>query len=410
MDNIRYELDKISSLLKMFPIVAVIGPRQCGKSTLVKTLPGNWKYYDLESPEDYQLITRDPVTFFQLNNDKIIIDEAQQYPELFKVLRGVIDLDRTKKGRFILTGSSSPEIVKGLTESLAGRIATIELWPFKASEYASTEISPIYNLIINGASDCREFLNLKPTVSLKQSLNVWYKGGFPEPLLEENDLFHKQWMENYISNYVSRDIRGLFPKLNIHNFKRFLALLAQFSGHQLNMSEMARALEVSSNTIKDYLDIIHQTFIWRNLDAFEKNSLKKVQKAKKGFFRDQGILHYFLKIKSLDDLLIHPVAGFSFESFAIEELIRGLQTTMETQLEYSYYRTIDKSEVDFIIDGPFGIIPIEIKLGSTTQKKSLWGMENLMSDMTLKYGIVINNAQRPELLTDKIIQIPVNYL
>ncbi|MDO9181401.1 MAG: DUF4143 domain-containing protein [Bacteriovorax sp.] len=216
-------------------------------------------------------------------------------------------------------------------------------------------------------------------------------------------------MENYISNYVSRDIRGLFPKLNIHNFKRFLTLLAQFSGHQLNMSEMARALEVSNTTIKDYLDIIHQTFIWRNLDSFEKNSLKKVQKAKKGFFRDQGILHYFFKIKSLDDLLIHPIAGFSFESFAIEEIIRGLQTTMETQLEYSYYRTIDKSEVDLIIDGPFGIVPIEIKLGSITSKKDLWGLENLMSDMNLKYGIVVNNARRIELLTDKIIQIPINY-
>lgn len=114
------------------------------------------------------------------------------------------------------------------------------------------------------------------------------------------------------------------------------------------MSEMARALEVNSTTIKDYLDIIHQTFIWRNLDAFEKNSLKKVQKAKKGFFRDQGILHYFFKIKSLDDLLIHPVAGFSFKSFATKEIIRGLQTTIETQLDFSYYRTIDKSEVDLI--------------------------------------------------------------
>jgi predicted AAA+ superfamily ATPase len=240
-------------------------------------------------------------------------------------------------------------------------------------------------------------------------MHTWYFGGFPEPLLKNNTLFYKQWMENYISNYVSRDIRGLFPKLNIHNFKRFLSLLAQFSGHQQNLSEMARALEISSTTVKDYLDIIHLTFIWRNLDPFEKNSLKKVQKSKKGFFRDQGFLHYFLKIKSLDDLLIHPVAGFSFESFAIEEIIRGIQTTMETQLEFSYYRTIDKSEVDLVIDGPFGIVPIEIKLGSSTPKKSLWGLENLIKDMNLNYGIVVNNASKIELLSDRIIQIPINY-
>jgi len=409
MDNKRYEKDKLQKLLLMFPAVALIGPRQCGKSTLVKSLEGDWKYYDLENPEDYQLITKDPATFFQINSENVIIDEAQQYPELFKVLRGVIDSDRSKKGRFILTGSSSPEIVNGLTETLAGRIATIDLWPFKASEYIGSNVSSIYELITKNVTDCRDFLNLKPTVTLKQSLDVWFRGGFPEPLLENNELFHKQWMENYISNYVSRDIRGLFPKLNIHNFKRFMALLAQFSGHQLNMSEIGRSLEVSSNTIKDYLDIIHQTFIWRNLEPFEKNSLKKIQKAKKGFFRDQGILNYFLKIKSLDDLLIHPVAGFSFESFAIEEIIRGMQTTMETQIEYSYYRTIDKSEVDLIIDGSFGIVPIEIKLNSITTKKSLWALENLISDMNLNYGIVVNNGKRPELISQKIIQIPINF-
>jgi predicted AAA+ superfamily ATPase len=175
------------------------------------------------------------------------------------------------------------------------------------------------------------------------------------------------------------------------------------------MSEMARSLEVSGATIKDYLDIIHQTFIWRNLDPFEKNSLKKVQKSKKGFFRDQGILHYFLKIKSLENLMIHPVAGFSFESFAIEEIIRGFQSTMEAQLDFSYYRTIDKSEIDLVIDGAFGIVPIEIKLGSIANKKNLWGLENLISDMNLKYGIIVNNAQKIELLSDKIIQIPINY-
>jgi predicted AAA+ superfamily ATPase len=191
MGKKRYEHSKIINLLEMFPVVCVIGPRQCGKSTLVKSLVGSWKYYDLENPDDYQLITRDPAVFFQLNSDKIIIDEAQQYPDLFKVLRGVIDQDRSKKGRFILTGSSSPEIVKGLTESLAGRVATVELWPFKASESLDAPISPVYNSIINGVSDCREFLTLKSNITIKETLNVWHRGGFPEPLLENNEQFYQ---------------------------------------------------------------------------------------------------------------------------------------------------------------------------------------------------------------------------
>jgi len=412
MDKNRSLAHKIDKLLSMFPIVALVGARQCGKSTLVKQLRPDWKYYDLEQPGDYQLITDDPQAFFSLNSEHIIIDEAQQYPELFKVLRGVIDSDRKNKGRFLITGSSSPDIVKGLTESLAGRIATIEMWPFKSTEFYEKDLSSLYDFLSRPSSTIDDLLALPPLLSLGQYMNVWYKGGFPEPLIESenNNEFYPIWVENYVQNYVTRDIRGLFTKLNIHNFRRFLTLLAQFSGHQLNMSDMARSLEVSVSTIKDYLDIIHQTFVWRNLNPFENNRLKKVQKAKKGFFRDQGILHYLLKIKSLDDLLIHPVAGYSFESFVTEEIIRGFQSTMATQLDFSYYRTIDKSEVDLIVEGSFGVLPIEIKLGSSTPKQSLRGLTKLINEMNLKYGLVINRAKRIEQLSDKIIQVPVNFI
>jgi predicted AAA+ superfamily ATPase len=217
-------------------------------------------------------------------------------------------------------------------------------------------------------------------------------------------------MDNYIANYVNRDIRSLFPKLNIHNYRRFLSLLAQHSGHQLNMSNMARALEISVPTIKDYLDIIHQTFLWRNVAPFSNNPLKKLQKSNKGFFRDTGVVHHLLKINELDQLLVHPVAGFSFESFVTEELIRGFQATMATQLEFSYYRTVDKSEVDFVIEGAFGVVPVEVKLSSVIKRQALSGLENFISDVKCPYGIVINRGKRIEFLTDKILQIPVQYI
>ena len=411
MDKKRVVGAKINRLLAMFPVVALVGPRQCGKSTLVKQLRPDWRYYDLESPDDYQLISSDPVAFFTLNSENVIIDEAQQYPELFKVLRGVVDSDRKKNGRILITGSSSPDIVKGITESLAGRIATVEMSPFKQCEYFETGLPEIYNLLIESKARASDFLQLRSLLQMTQTMHVWFKGGFPEPLIEseKNPDFHLQWMENYIMNYVGRDIRMLFPRLNIHSFRRFLTLLAQFSGHQLNMSDMARSLEISVSTIKDYLDIIHHTFLWRNIEPYTKNSLKKVQKAKKGFFRDQGLLHYFLKINDLDSLLIHPVAGFSFESFVIEEIIRGLQATMATQMEFNYYRTIDKSGVDLVIDGSFGLIPIEIKLNSTVNQTALRGLKNFLADTKTNYGILINRGKRIELISDKIIQIPVNY-
>ena len=150
--------------------------------------------------------------------------------------------------------------------------------------------------------------------------------------------------------------------------------------------------------------------MWRNLQPYTNNPLKKVQKSNKGFFRDSGILHHLLKINSLDQLQIHPVAGFSFESFVIEELIRGFQSTMATQLEFSYYRTIDKSEVDFIIEGAFGVIPIEIKLSSVIKQRALRGLNNFINDTKCTYGIVINRGKRIELLTNNIIQIPIQYI
>jgi hypothetical protein len=412
MDKKRVVEEKINKLLEMFPVVAIVGPRQCGKSTLVRNLRPEWKYYDLESPDDYQLISNDPISFFSINNADIIIDEAQQYPEIFKTLRGVIDSDRKRKGRFIITGSSSPTIVKGLTESLVGRIATIEMSPFKQNEYYEKDLSSFYSIFNEKDFEIEELTRIRPLLDLGQSMNIWLKGGFPEPLIEseQNEDFYRLWMENYIADYVRRDIRNLFPRLNMHNFRRFLTLLAQFSGHQLNMSIMSRALEISVSTVKDYLDIIHQTFLWRNLEAYTKNPLKKVQKSKKGFFRDQGLLHYFLKITDLDKLLLHPIAGFSFESFVIEEIIRGLQATMATQLDFMYYRTVDKSEVDLIVEGSFGVLPIEIKLNSVVKPQSLIGLNNFIEDLKAENGILINRGKRIERLTDKIIQVPVNYI
>lgn len=165
----------------MFPVVAIVGARQCGKTTLARKLRPDWRYYDLESPNDYQLISDDPTAFWSLHRDRVMIDEVQQYPKLFKVLRGVIDERRTEKGRFLLTGSSSPAIVSGITESLAGRIATVELWPFKQTEYAEKPLSGLYGLLADKATKAADFLQLDSESTLEQSMDIWFLGVFPRP-------------------------------------------------------------------------------------------------------------------------------------------------------------------------------------------------------------------------------------
>jgi predicted AAA+ superfamily ATPase len=365
MDKQRHLEYKINSLLQLFPVVAIIGPRQCGKSTLIKTIKPDWKYYDLERPDDYKLITSDPLGFFSRQTENTIIDEAQQFPKIFQVLRGVIDQDRKAVGRFLLTGSSSPEIVRGLSESLAGRIATIELWPFKATEFYDKPLSSVYTILTNSQTDLTELSEIKTSLQPAQIYEHWLYGGYPEPRIKSKTIpeFHGLWMDEYFNDYIRRDIQRLFPRINTHKFHLFIQTLSFQAGQIINQSQTARALEISSVTAKEYLEILHNTFVWRNLRSYEKNTLKKVQKMPKGFFRDQGILHHLLKLDDIDRLLVHPSAGTSFEAFVIEEIIRGFQCTLKSGIDFHFYRTKDKSEIDLIIDAPFGIIPIEIKLG-----------------------------------------------
>ncbi|MEA3362927.1 MAG: ATP-binding protein [Thermodesulfobacteriota bacterium] len=412
MDKRRLLIEKIENLMDLFPAVAVIGPRQCGKSTLVRAVYPDWKYYDLERPDDYQLITSDPLGFFNRQREKVIIDEAQQFPELFKVLRGVIDQDRNAAGRFLLTGSSSPDIVKGLSESLAGRIATLELWPFKMVEFYDQPLPPIYELLIDQTTSLDQLSELKTELTSDQIYEHWLKGGYPEPRIKgrDNPHFHGLWMDGYFSDYIRRDIQRLFPRLNIHNFRLFIQSLSYSSGHIINQSVVARALEISSVTAREYFEILHNTFIWRNLRSFEKNSLKQVQKMPKGFFRDQGLLHYLLKVDEIDRLLVHPSAGTSFESFVIEEIIRGLQCTLKAGIDFNFYRTRDRAEIDLIIDGPFGTIPIEVKLGTKVNQRMLGSLKTFLKETKSQYGILVNNSEKIEIIADNIIQIPAAFL
>ncbi len=259
MDKTRFLANKINKLLELFPVVAVIGCRQSGKSTLVQALRPDWKYYDLERPDDYQLISSDPLGFFGRQKEKTIIDEAQQYPELFGVLRGVIDQDRKASGRFLLTGSSSPEIVKGLSESLAGRIATVELWPFKAAELYEQQFPSIYSILTKRQPDLYKLLSLHQVVELRQMYEHWLLGGYPEPRIKGHIVpeFYGLWMDEYFSDFIRRDIQRLFPKINPHAFRLFIQTLSFHSGNIINQSEIARALEVSSPTAKEYLEILH---------------------------------------------------------------------------------------------------------------------------------------------------------
>ncbi len=401
--------NKIRYLLKYFPVVTILGARQTGKTTLSKQIGSNWQYFDLENPTHYDQMQYDPSFIFKQYPDSLIIDEAQELPELFKVLRGVIDEKRKQNGRFIITGSSSPALLSNISETLAGRVAIVELGTFKANEIYGKPLSPFYKIFENKL-DKSIFEDISPVLTYKQLQRVWVKGGYPQPVLLNDDFGYSQWMDNYHDTYINRDIGKLFPKLNKVSYRRFLSILSKLSGTIINKQGIARDIEISESSIRDYLKIIEGTFIWRTLSSYEKNIRKSIIKMPKGYIRDTGLLHYLLKINDIDSLLSTHIVGNSFESFVIEEIIKGLQATFATNWDANYYRTRNGAEIDLILEGEFGTLPIEIKYGSTTKLKNLRIITDFVKENNLPFGILINQASNIEWLNPHIIRIPITYI
>lgn len=408
-DLTRNMQQKLDTLLDLFPAVSILGARQVGKTTLAKQLRPDWQYVDLENPYDYERISRDPLLFFLQNPSNVIIDEAQRDPALFQVLRGIIDQQRKQKGRFILTGSSSPALLQNITESLAGRIAVVELGTLKANEYYQQALSPFYELFTNKL-DKQNLPSGVPPLSNEQIHAIWLRGGYPEPVLSRDPRLYQLWMEQYYNAYISRDIAQLFPRLNQPTYQQFIYMLGKLSGTIINKSELARALEISEATVREYIKIASGTFVWRSLPSFEFDAMKTVIKMPKGHLSDTGLLHHVLRIHSLDQLFRDPQVGRSFESFVIEEIVKGLQATLATHWQPYYYRTRNGAEIDLILQGDFGILPIEIKYGVVTVRKQLIALESFIKERNLPFGIVINQSNECYWLTENIIQIPVGWI
>jgi predicted AAA+ superfamily ATPase len=401
--------EKIRNLLEIFPVVLILGARQVGKTTLAKQVASSWKHIDLEDPADFDQISQNIKFFFQRFPQHVFIDEAQEYPQLFQYLRVVVDQRRDQKGRFILTGSSNPELLSQASETLAGRVGIVELSTLKVNEYYQKPLSAFYTQFQSKLKQ-ENVVSGKAPFSPKEIEALWLRGGYPEPILQHDEQAYKEWMTNYRNTYINRDVAKLFPRLNKITYRRFLAILSKLSGTIINKREVARAIEVTEGTIREYLTIAEGTYLWRSLPSFEKNIIKSVIKMPKGFIRDSGLLHYLLGIETMEELYEHPISGASFESFVIEELLKGLEASFATNWEPYYYRTRAGAEIDLILDGAFGVLPIEIKQGSTVRMKQLIGLSQFVEEHQLPFGMVINQSETVEWLTDKIVQIPVGYL
>ena len=399
-----YALD----LLAQYPVLAIVGARQVGKTNLSKIIAPNFKYFDLERHSDFDRIAYDPELFFKQYPSHVIFDEAQLYPALFPLLRSIVDSNRTEYGRFIITGSSSPELLSAISESLAGRVAIIELGTLKANEFYSQPLSDFYHIFHAPLNKNNIAIHSRP-LNLTQIQTCWFQGGYPEPISRNAD-FYQEWMVDYQSTYLNRDIAQLFPKLDKTSYRILLTMLSKLPNRLINKNDLARAVGVSEPTISHYLEIAAGTFLWRKLPSFEKNIIKSAVKTPKGYIRDSGLMHHLLHIDSLESLQMHPDCGFSFEAFVIEEILKGLQDARVRNVDVNFYRTRSGAEIDLILEGAFGLLPIEIKYASRIARQQLTALIRFIEDHDCAFGILINQGNEIEWITDKIIQIPVGYL
>jgi uncharacterized protein len=360
-------------LLKHFPAVAVLGPRQVGKTTLVKQIASSIEnevvYLDLENPSD-NAVLRNPLEFFNaLQNKTIIIDEIQRKPDLFPVLRSAIDTNRSN-GRFILLGSASKDLLQMSNETLAGRIIYSELTPF-----IYREVTQLTDFRIH-----------------------WLRGGYPLVFTQEDDFIRRVWMKSFLSAYVERDLRMLGLGSSSTDIQRLLYMLASMHSNLLNMNNLANSLGLNAMTVKNILSFFEKSFIIRILQPWYSNLGKRLIKTPKVYFRDSGIINYLLGLVTYEDMLRHPMLGNLWEGYVIENIINSLGENFQ----YYFYRTADGAECDLLVfKGLICFAAIDVKYNPAPKRTK--SMTTVIQDLNPEQAyFIIPDCVAPYSLSDNL--------
>jgi len=356
-------LEFITFNFKVHPICAILGPRQVGKTTLARQyveqfFVGNSYFFDLENPLDIARLENPMLTLQSISEELIVIDEIQLRPELFPVLRVLVDMTRTAVGKteqrskkFLILGSVSRDLIQQSSETLAGRIGYIELSPFSLME-------------------------------VKDNKRLWLRGGFPNSYLADNDADSYLWRQNYIRTFLERDIPSLGFNIPALQMRRFWLMLAHYHGQIFNASEISRSLGISDHMVRKYLDILAGTFMIRILLPWFENLKKRQVKSPKIYFRDSGILYALLDISTLDQLYRNPHLGAFWEGFALEEIIIA-----HKEYECFFWSTQADAELDLLIIKQGKRIGFEVKY--TDAPKITKSMKIAIEDLKLDQLIII---------------------
>lgn len=363
----QFYIDQIKNNFRVHPACAILGPRQAGKTTLAKQFIGDQKaaFFDLENPLDLARLENPMLALSAISDQLIVIDEIQKKPELFPVLRVLID-EEEKKRKFLILGSASRDLIRQSSETLAGRIGYVELPPFCLFE-------------------------------INDSAGLWVRGGFPRSYLAQSDEDSYLWRQNYIATFLERDIPNLGFNIPAEQMRRFWMMLVHYHGQIFSPSELSKSLGISDHTVRKYLDILAGTFMIRVVSPWFENLNKRQVKSPKIYFRDSGILNALLGIDSMGQLQIHPRLGSFWEGFALEEVIRTMQAA---QGEYYFWASHAHAELDLLILQRGKRFGFEFKY--TDMPKTTKSMHTSLTDLALDKLIIVYPGKEIFPLTEKI--------
>lgn len=379
----------IKKVIKSFPCLAVTGPRQSGKSTLLMNILPDYTYITLDDPLERQRALSDPRLFLDTAGEKVIVDEIQWAPQLMSYIKMRVDENRDKMGAYVFTGSQQFTMIKNLSDSLAGRIALLDLLPFSVGEK-------------------------KTAISMKSTMDAFIhaalRTSYPEPSLHSG-LDMSMWAGAYVQTYLERDVRSLYNIGNLSDFQHFMQLLASRSSQILNMSQFANDLGVSMPTIKSWLSILEAGRIIYLLPPYYVNLGKRITKSPKIYFLDIGLVCYLTGIRDREHLLKGPLAGPLFENFCISETIKLFFNHGQRGNLY-YLRTNNNLEVDLLIEESFEtVMPVEIKLNQTPNMRmgsNITRFKELFSKLKIHDGRILSLTEKSTPLSRDISAVTLD--
>lgn len=391
---------QLQSLFEHFPVVAILGARQVGKSTLIEHLDiENLKTFVIDPILDQYGEKSDPEFFLQQQTFPLFIDEFQYAPALSGVIKRFVDSEK-KNGLIFLSGSHQFSVIRNLSDSMAGRVAIVNLWPMTVKEFTGDNSSFLENL----------FLNDKVETNFKKNhpqnlIQFLWRGMFPRTL-ELEDHFIPTLYDSYLKTYIERDVKDLIDVKNVTLFSRFVALVASKTASEINFSELGRELGIDQKTALKWLTILETSFQFLAIPSFSQNSIKRIASKPKGMFIDTGMICNMLRISSPDVLLGHPMLGALFETFVFWEIYKTVQA-WPTKPNFFHYRT-QQAEIDLIAEINGKYIPIEIKVKTNPDKRDVMLMSRFMKEHNLKcsIGIVICSCEEPYQIKEDIWAIP----